>query len=143
MIACTFFGHRIVSSDLKPKLLNEIKRLITDCNVRLFYVGNNGSFDGMTAYVLNDLINEYDIDYFIVLSKISEKALCQAPEVERYTIFPEGLEFVPKRYAIIKRNEWMLKRCDYVITYIRNDIGSGAAKFREMAIKKKKTVIEL
>lgn len=29
----------------------------------------------------------------------------------------------------------MMKKCTYVITYVTNPIGSGAAKFKERAIK--------
>ena len=59
-----------------------------------------------------------------------------------HTVFPEGLESVPPRYAIDRRNRWMLDRSDYVVTYVRNPYG-GAAKYKELAIKKHKTVIEL
>ncbi len=51
------------------------------------------------------------------------------------TIYPEGLEVVPPKFAVSKRNAWMLERCEYVITYVKFNFG-GAALFKEKAIKK-------
>ena len=36
------------------------------------------------------------------------------------TMFPEGLELVHPRYAIERRNGWMLKRSDYFVTYVHH-----------------------
>lgn len=46
------------------------------------------------------------------------------------------------RFAISWRNKWMLEKADYVITYVTHTVG-GSAKFKEMAIKKNKRVIEI
>ena len=35
------------------------------------------------------------------------------------TIYPDGLENVPYKFAICRRNEWMLKRSEIVVTYVR------------------------
>ncbi len=58
------------------------------------------------------------------------------------TIYPDGLENTPPKFAISKRNEWMLRQSDFVITYINRIIG-GAVKFKELAENKEKKVIEL
>jgi hypothetical protein len=58
------------------------------------------------------------------------------------TMLPEGIETVPKRYAISWRNKWMLDRADYVVTYITRSWG-GAVQFAEMARKKGSKVINL
>ena len=57
-------------------------------------------------------------------------------------MFPEGLEFAPPRFAISRRNEWMLKRADYVVTYVTHGWG-GAAQFAEKAKRQGKAVIDL
>ena len=36
------------------------------------------------------------------------------------TMFPEGLELVHPRYAIERRNGWMLERSDYFVTYVHH-----------------------
>ena len=59
-----------------------------------------------------------------------------------HTLLPEGIESVPPRFAIEYRNKWMIDHSDIVVTYVRRSFG-GAAKFKKLAQKKKKTVIEL
>ena len=52
------------------------------------------------------------------------------------------LEAVPLKFAIIKRNEWMIREADLVITYISHSFG-GAYKSMRYAQRKKKRVINL
>ena len=58
------------------------------------------------------------------------------------TIYPEGIECVPKKYAISYRNDWIVKKADMVICYITHNYG-GAAKFVEKACKNRKIVYNL
>ena len=50
------------------------------------------------------------------------------------------LETVPKRLAIIKRNEWMVDNSDVVVAYVQFDFG-GAAITYAYAKRKKKEII--
>ena len=56
--------------------------------------------------------------------------------------FPEGLETVPPKFAIVHRNKWMLKRADTVVVYVKHNI-VGAAQFKILAEKAGKRVINL
>ena len=58
------------------------------------------------------------------------------------TVYPEGLEAVPPRYAIDKRNRWMLQQSDVVVTYVTVPFG-GAAKFKLLAEKTGRAVINI
>lgn len=60
-----------------------------------------------------------------------------AEEYGADTLFPEGVENVPPRYAIDRRNRWMIDKADYVVTYVSTPSG-GAAKFKMLAEKKRK-----
>ena len=82
------------------------------------------------------------ICYYVVLAYLPgiDKNLEYYQQEE--TIYPEGLERVPYRLAIIKRNEWMLKRADFVVTYTAYTQG-GAGTFQELAEKKGKVTISL
>lgn len=51
------------------------------------------------------------------------------------TIYP-NIENVPPRFAIIKRNEWMVNNSDFLIAYVENRFG-GARKTLQYAEKKK------
>lgn len=58
------------------------------------------------------------------------------------TIFPEGIENVPKRFAIDFRNRWMIEKSDCVVTCINRGFG-GAAKAKSYAEKHGKNIIEI
>ena len=138
MSACTFFGHRDCLESIKPKLREVLMELIELRFVDVFYVGNQGAFDRMVRSVLRELTEDYPhIRYAVVLERLPTKREDQAD-----TMFPEGLETVPPRFAIDRRNRWMVEQSAYVVCYITHDWG-GAARYAELARRQKKTVIDL
>ena len=58
------------------------------------------------------------------------------------TILPEDVAAALPRFAISKRNSWMIEKSDTVIAYVKRNFG-GAAKSRDIAVKKKKIIINL
>lgn len=135
---CTFFGHRNAPFFLKNELIKCIENLIKENDVKVFYVGTQGVFDSLVWESLNELKRIYsNILCYKVLAYLPIKEKCDSEN----TIYPEGLENVPKRLVIIKRNEWMIERSDIVITYIRHS--GGAETFSALAKRKGKRVIEL
>ena len=136
----TFFGHRNAPIEIKEKLREAIVDLIKNHNATTFYVGNNGSFDLMVHSVLKELATLYPIKYSIVLAYLPTNKTDDNPL--KNTIYPEGLEAVPKRFAISKRNEWMLKISDTVITYVSHP-SSGAWEWEKKAEKEHKKIIKL
>ena len=58
------------------------------------------------------------------------------------SMLPDGIETVPKRFAIQYRNEWMLRHADYVVSYVTRTYG-GAAHYVNKAKKQNKRVLEL
>jgi len=143
MPACTFFGHRDCPDRIKPLLKKTLIDLIENHDVDLFYVGQQGAFDAMVYFVLKEMKEVYPhIRYTVVFDQIPEKQDEMYPFDSSETLFPEGMEKVHPRFRISRRNQWMLKRSSFVISYITHSWG-GAAKFAEMAKKQKKTVINL
>ena len=138
-MVCTFFGHKDTPKNIEPTLRTTLVDLIENHGTNMFYVGNNGSFDAMVRRQLEDLSNTYPITYNVVLAYLPAKKR----EYDDYTnsILPDGIETVPKRFAISWRNKWMIKQSAYVVTYITHSWG-GAAQFAEMA-QRKKNVINL
>ena len=139
-MVCTFFGHKDTPKEIEPTLRSTLIDLITNKNVNVFYVGNNGSFDAMVRCQLEDLSLTYPITYNVVLAYLPTKK----SEYEDYTntILPEGIETAPKRFAISYRNKWMVEQADIVITYVTHGFG-GATQFKALAERQGKTVIEL
>lgn len=139
-MVCTFFGHRNYNGKADGVLKRTIIDLIENYNVKRFLVGNNGAFDSSVAYILKELKKEnYDISYNIVLAYLPTK---NDHTYDDITMYPEGLELVLPKFAISKRNEWMIERSDYVIGYIDRDFGNAWLYFKK-ASKKGKTVINI
>ena len=90
----------------------------------------------MVRRQLSDLEKTHGIRYAVVLAYPPKKEVSVADD--SHTLYPEGLETVPQRYAIIKRNLWMLEHSTHVMTYVRRTVGS-ASYFQQTAIKKGKT----
>ena len=137
---CTFFGHRDTPPEIKPLLREVLLDLIQHQGVKQFYVGNQGNFDAMALRLLKEFEKPYSITYDVVLAYLPKKT---EPFFEAYyTILPEGIETVPPRFAIEYRNKWMIEHSDIVVTYVTRNFG-GAAKFKKLAKRKEKTVVEL
>ncbi len=127
-MTCTFIGHRDAPESIKDKLKATLIKLIYESGVDNFYVGNNGNFDRIALSVLRELKSVYPhINYSVVLSYLPTE---ESVDIEN-SIFPEGLETVPKRFAIDRRNRWMLRRSDYLISYVFYNTG-GAYKFSKI-----------
>ena len=116
-MTCTFFGHRDAPNRIEGTIRATIERLISE-GVTCFYVGNNGNFDSMVYRQLKQLSGEYPhIRYYVVLAYMpTEKYEFDTTDYGE-TIYPEGLESVPPRFAISKRNKWMSEKSDIGFTY--------------------------
>lgn len=134
-----FFGHRDCPASIRPKLQETLVRLIEQEGVTVFYVGHQGDFDYMVQSLLGELAVQYDhISYAIVLSGFPGKNIGSSQK----TLLPEGIETVPRRFAIVWRNRWMLERAQYVVTYVTHNWG-GAARFAAEAHRQGKIVYNL
>lgn len=140
-MTCCFIGHKNTEMKVFARLLLTICDLIDKKDVDTFYVGHNGSFDRMAYNILKSLKEEDNasIDFSVVLAYLP--APDERPHYD-YTIYPEGLELVPKRFAISKRNQWMIDNSDYVVCHVTNTF-TNAHKFRDYAKRKNKIIIDL
>ncbi len=142
-MVCTFFGHRSTPDSIRPILHDTLINLIENNGVDTFYVGNKGAFDYMVKKELKELTAIYPhIKYSVVLSYMPGQR--DEFDITDYsdTIYPDGLENVPPRFAIDKRNRIMIEWSDIVVTYVCYSFG-GASKFKEIAEKQGKKVINL
>lgn len=132
---CTFFGHRDCPSAIRPRLRAVLVELIEQ-GVETFYVGGQGAFDTLVWAVLEELEREYpSISCMEILAYMPRKG----GGGSRATLLPEGIERVPRRFAISWRNRWMVERADHVVTYVVRSWG-GAAQFARLAERRGKAV---
>lgn len=135
---CTFFGHADAPSEIKDRLRETIIGLIENRGADCFYVGNHGNFDRMALAVLKELSEVYpQIDYYVVYAYLPQNGVDF-----KHSIYPEGIETVPKRFAINYRNNWLIGHADIVITFVVRSFG-GAAKFKKAAENKRREIIEI
>ena len=138
---CCCFGHREVTHNIRDKLTAIIKKLIAEDGVTEFYVGHQGQFDNMVYSVLKELKAKYpQIRYTVVLAYMPDEYIKDVYGND--TLFPDGLENTPKKFAISKRNDWMIQQSGFAVCYVYKITG-GAAKFREKAKKKGLRIVDV
>ena len=106
MLACTFFGHRDCPDSLKARLQSVVIDLITNHDVDMFYVGNQGGFDRLVRGVLREITQECPRAQYAVVLAYTPSGAPVADTAD--TMLPEGIELVHPRYAISWRNNWMI-----------------------------------
>ena len=142
----TFCGHSncLFNDDIKEQLKTILRNEIIKNPTCKFYLSGYGDFDGLCLHTLKDLKNDFPEIELIFITPYLDKNYSKL-EFAKYhyddVIFPP-LESVPRKFAILKRNEWMVNEADLVIAYVMYSWG-GAAKTLEYAKRKKKTIINL
>ena len=106
-MVCTFFGHSecygLDNDVLRSAIEDLIKQGITE-----FLVGNHGQFDGMVFSCLQDLSKDYpEIQYSVALAYLPTHK--QEYDIyQGHSFYPEGQEMGPAKFAIERRNKWMI-----------------------------------
>lgn len=130
---CFFIGHREADERLLPRLELEIEQLITEENVRYFYVGGYGGFDGVAAAAVKKAKRQHpDITLMLVLPYHPAERPIEKPPGYDGTYYPEGLEKTPRPFAIVKANQLMVDSCDWLVCYVRHG-ASNSSKLLEYA----------
>ena len=135
MKSCFFIGHREADERLLPMLTAAIERLITEEKVSFFYVGGYGGFDRIAATAVKRMkLQHPEITLMLVLPYHPGERPIETPKGFDGTYYPEGLEKVPRRYAIVRANEIMAKQSEWLISYIRHG-ASNSRRILEYAQK--------
>ena len=137
----TFCGHSNFSFSDTTK--DELKNLLIE-NIRKnptckFYLGGYGDFDRLCLSVLRELKKEFSNIELLFITPYLDKNYSKLEFAKDYydaIIFPP-IENVPRKFAILKRNEWMVNSADLVIAYVTYSWG-GASK--TLAYAKRKNV---
>ena len=114
---CFFIGSRHAPSSIQPQLAEAVDKHIIEYGVTSFTVGHYGSFDSLAAGVLREAKKQYSYIKLYLLAPYALNQNREAPEGFDGTFYPEGLEKVPMRYAIVQANRYMVQNSDYLISY--------------------------
>lgn len=139
----TFCGHREMSltREEEQHLVELLRSILIEHPDTLFFLGDYGSFDGICNVVLKKLQVEYPkLKRIFITLYITPGYWHLEAAKERYdeSIYPFENSVLPK-FAISKRNEWMVDHADLVIAYVRYDWG-GAYTTLEYAKRHKKPI---
>ncbi len=135
----TFCGHsKIYQTEGISKWLDLILPSLIEGGATTFYLGGYGAFDRLAAAAMSRQKHTYpDIESILVLAYLNRDV--DASGYDRTTYPP--LEKVPPRYAIVRRNQWMVETDDIVVCGVVHGCG-GAAKTLEFAKRKKKVIFQ-
>lgn len=114
---CFFIGNRHAPSDIKGQLIKVVEQHITEYGVDTFTVGHYGEFDHIVQSVLRELKKHHESIKLYLLTPYALTQKKDIPEGFNGSFYPEGLETVPMRYAIVQANRYMINKSDYLIAY--------------------------
>lgn len=141
----TFFGHAKIyeREGISDKVEAEIKKHVLPKEKAIFYLGGYGDYDDVCLRAVTSLRKKgltceivLVTPYLTLSDHIKEKL-----GLYDCSVYPP-LEKVPLRFAISKRNEWMINESDLIIAYVKHTYG-GAYTSIKYAERKGKTVINI
>ncbi len=144
-----FAGHSNIfgCEDLKEAIKVKLRENITNTDNITVFLGGYGDFDNIRAYAIKELKQEYaNIERIYITPYISTNEQRKISEMQKdglcdTSLYPP-IENVPLRYAIKKRNEWMMRNSDLIICYIKHTYG-GAYDAIKVAKRGGKRIINL
>lgn len=118
---CFFIGHRDAPEDLRPLLSDAVERHIMQYGVTEFIVGHYGRFDAMASSAVRAAKQQYpEISLVLLLPYYPFPYETDGFDA---TFYPPDMESVPKPFAIVRANEYVIRTADYLICYDRGQIG--------------------
>jgi hypothetical protein len=140
---CFLFGHATTPSEAIAKIEAAAERHYQEHGIRTFIVGNRGSFDGYAATAIKSLKRRYsDISLLLLLAYHPGERVVDLTDGFDNSYYPP-LENVPKQYAIVRANKYMVDTADSIICYVKH-IGNtrNLLEYAQRRQKKEGIVIE-
>ena len=141
-----FFGHSkyIEKETDEKKLADFLETRVGDTPCE-FFLGEYGSFDNFCYRITRKFKEKHGKSKQIFISPYNGEAYLKrrVGEPGRFDgiIYPE-LENVPPKFAISRRNRWMVKRADLIILYVNHKYG-GAYQAYKYAMSLGKEIFNL
>ena len=136
MKTCFMFGHGTAPFGIMPEIERAVEAHYTDHGVTAFYVGNRGQFDSMAASAVKHVKQRHpEIQLYLVLAyHPGERTVHLSSGFDR-SFYPP-IENVPRPYAIVRANQYMVKTADTLICYVKHP--GNARNLLEYAQKSRK-----
>ena len=138
----TFCGHSksYIKEEEKLRILEILENEHAD--EITFYLGGYGAFDSTALECSKTYKKAHPNSKLVLITPYPHsKNLEYANDIFDEVVYPE-LEHVPPKFAILKRNEWMMKNANLVIAYVWHDYG-GAYQALKAALRYQKRIINI
>lgn len=116
---CFLFGHRDAPASLAPLLDAALEQHFLQHGARVFVVGSRGRFDSMAAAALLRLKARRPQAHLLLL--LAYHPAQQPPALPQGfdgTLYPDGMESVPPRLAIVRANHAALRQAASIICFV-------------------------
>ena len=134
MKSCFMFGHADCPDDMLPKIEAAIEEFYVRQGVSVFYVGDRGRFDSLAATAVKRAkLSHPDIQLHLLLAYHPGERAVNLTDGFNGSYYPP-LEGVPRQYAIVRANKFMIGCADSLICYVKH-LGN-AEKLLEYALKR-------
>ena len=145
----SFAGHSFIyASDKVKELVKEhIRKNIIDSKHIACYLGGYGDFDEICARACRELKQEYaGIELVYVTAYLGLREQAKIKEMHKHGLYDTSIyppiENAPLKFAIARRNEWMMTNADIIIAYVERNYG-GAYRSLQVAKRRKKKIINI
>lgn len=125
---CFFIGHRDAPESIFPALFTEVERHIVTYGITNFITGHYGAFDRLAAKAVRQAKTRHPhVTLTMLLPYHPAEQPISVPLWFDDTLYPDGLESVPRRLAIIKANHYAIDHADHIISYVWHPASNSAA----------------
>ncbi len=115
---CFMIGHRYAPAEMVSKIEDAAIELIQSHGVMEFTVGSHGDFDRLALQAIVKIKQRFPmIKLTNVLAYLPSRQSPLSRQRFDATFYPPGMESVPKRLAIIRANEYMVRQCGFLLCY--------------------------
>lgn len=121
---CFLMGNRYTPTNIKEQLADVVEQHIKEYGVSTFTVGRYGAFDGLAKNVLREAKKRHENIKLYLLAPYALIQKIETPIDFDGTMYPDGMETVPKPLAIVQANRKMIECSDYLISYCHYTTGN-------------------
>ena len=137
---CFLFGHADCPDSIMPKLEQALEACCSNYGITDFYVGNRGAFDRMAAAAVMRMKKSKDIKLYLLLAYHPGERPIDLWGGFDGSYYPP-LENTPRKYAIVKANQYMLRSSDRIVCYVWHQ--GNTWKLLEMANRRNIPTVNL
>ena len=141
---CFFIGNHDTPEEMYPLVYAAAENSISKFGITSFIVGHYGNFDRLAAKAVQELKRNYP---FITLTLLRPYHPAERPfpipDGFDDSIYPPGMERIPKPFAIFQANLYCIDHCDLLITYSCNTLGNTFKLLKHAKQRQKSGILQI